>query len=112
MDTDQFIDQLPDPDPSETAEWLDSLDAVVDAAGATRAEYLVARITERARELNIGTPVAISTPYINTIPVESQPWFPGDLVMERRIRQYLRWNAAATVVHTVARGLPDWRLGG
>jgi pyruvate dehydrogenase E1 component len=98
MDTDQFIDQLPDPDPSETAEWLDSLDAVVDAAGATRAEYLVARINEHARERSIGTPAAISTPYINTIPDESQPCLPGDLVMERRIRQYLRWNAAATVV--------------
>ena len=98
MDTDQFIDQLPDPDPDETAEWLDSLDAVVDTAGATRAEYLVARINEHARDRNIGTPAAISTPYINTIPVEDQPWFPGDLALERRIRQYLRWNAAATVV--------------
>jgi pyruvate dehydrogenase E1 component len=98
MDTDQFIDQLPDPDPGETAEWLDSLDAVVDTAGAARAEYLVARINEHARDRNIGTPAAISTPYINTIPVEDQPWFPGDLALERRIRQYLRWNAAATVV--------------
>ena len=98
MDLDQFIDQLPDPDPSETAEWLDSLDAVIDAAGPGRAQYLVARITDRARDLKIGTPAEVSTPYINTIPVENQPWFPGDLDIERRLRQYLRWNAAATVV--------------
>ena len=98
MNPDLFIGQLPDSDPDETTEWLDSLDAVVATAGANRARYLVSRITDRARELEIGTPPEISTPYINTIPVENQPWFPGDLEMERRIRQYLRWNAAATVV--------------
>ncbi|NCY16598.1 MAG: pyruvate dehydrogenase (acetyl-transferring), homodimeric type [Actinobacteria bacterium] len=98
MNLDQFINQIPDADPVETAEWLDSLDAVVDAQGRSRARYLVSRLTERARELQIGTPAEVSTPYVNTIPVENQPWFPGDLEMERRIRQYLRWNAAATVV--------------
>ena len=98
MNLDQFINQLPDADPTETAEWLDSLDAVVDAQGPGRARYLMSRLAERARELQVGTPAEVTTPYVNTIPVESQPWFPGDLEMERRIRQYLRWNAAATVV--------------
>jgi pyruvate dehydrogenase E1 component len=98
MNLDQSSSQIPDADPVETAEWLDSLEAVVDAQGQSRARYLVSRITERARELQIGTPAEVSTPYVNTIPVENQPWFPGDLEMERRIRQYLRWNAAATVV--------------
>ena len=98
MDLDQFFDQIPDNDPSETGEWLDSLDAVVDAQGRSRARYLIARLNERARHLHIGNPIEVSTPYANTIPVEDQAWFPGDLDMERRIRQFLRWNAAAIVV--------------
>ena len=98
VDLDQFVSQLPDSDPGETVEWLDSLDAVVNTAGKTRARYLVSRITERARELQIGTPAEVSTPYINTIPLEEQPWFPGDEAIEKRIRQYLRWNAAVAVV--------------
>ncbi|MEJ6512508.1 MAG: pyruvate dehydrogenase (acetyl-transferring), homodimeric type [Actinomycetota bacterium] len=99
MDLDQFVSQLPDSDPSETVEWLDSLDAVVNSAGKTRARYLVSRLTERARELQIGTPAEVSTPYINTIPVEEQPWFPGNEGIEKRIRQYLRWNAAISVTY-------------
>ena len=99
MDLDQFVSQLPDSDPSETVEWLDSLDAVVNSAGKTRARYLVSRLTERARELQIGTPAEVSTPYINTIPVEEQPWFPGNEDIEKRIRQYLRWNAAISVTY-------------
>ncbi|MCX6510797.1 MAG: pyruvate dehydrogenase (acetyl-transferring), homodimeric type [Actinobacteria bacterium] len=99
VDLDQFVSQLPDSDPSETVEWLDSLDAVVNSAGKTRARYLVSRLTERARELQIGTPAEVSTPYINTIPVEEQPWFPGNEDIEKRIRQYLRWNAAISVTY-------------
>ena len=99
VDLDQFVSQLPDSDPSETVEWLDSLDAVVNIAGKTRARYLVSRLTERARELQIGTPAEVSTPYINTIPVEEQPWFPGNEGIEKRIRQYLRWNAAISVTY-------------
>jgi len=99
VDLDQFVSQLPDSDPSETVEWLDSLDAVVNSAGKTRARYLVSRLTERARELQIGTPAEVSTPYINTIPVEEQPWFPGNEGIEKRIRQYLRWNAAISVTY-------------
>ena len=99
MNLDQFASQLPDNDPGETAEWLDSLDTVVDSQGRTRARYLVSRLTERARELQIGTPAEVSTPYINTIPVQEQPWFPGDEALEKRIRQYVRWNAAAMVVN-------------
>ena len=99
MNLDQFSSQLPDSDPGETAEWLDSLDAVVSTQGKMRASYIVARLAERARELQIGTSASVSTPYINTIPPEEQPWFPGDETIEKRLRQYLRWNAAMTVVH-------------
>jgi pyruvate dehydrogenase E1 component len=95
---DGFVHQLPDTDPTETKEWLDSLDAVVDAHGRTRARYLISKLLERARELQVGTPATVSTPYVNTIPPEQEPWFPGDEHIERRIRAYIRWNAAAMVV--------------
>ena len=58
----------------------------------------MARLVERSRELGVGTPASVSTPYVNTIPREEQPWFPGDYELERRIRAYIRWNAAVMVV--------------
>ena len=98
MIIDGFARQLPDIDPEETAEWLDSLDAVVDQRGGARAQYLMTRLIERARERSIGTPASVSTPYVNTIPVTQEPWFPGDEDVERHIRRYIRWNAAAMVI--------------
>src|SRR5215210_7231655 len=95
---DGFVHQLPDTDPTETAEWLDSLDAVVDAHGRTRARFLIAKLMERANELGVGVPATVTTPYVNTIPVDRQAWFPGDEHIERRIRAYIRWNAAVMVV--------------
>jgi pyruvate dehydrogenase E1 component len=95
---DGFVNQLPDVDPVETREWLDSLDAIVDMHGKTRANYLLSRLLERARELGVSFPATVSTPYVNTIPPEQEPWFPGDEEIERRIRRYVRWNAAAMVV--------------
>ncbi len=98
MIIDGFAHQLPDIDPEETAEWLDSLGSVVDNRGRTRARYLMARMIERSRELAVGTPASVSTPYVNTIPTEEEPWFPGDYELERHIRAYIRWNAAVMVV--------------
>jgi len=98
MTIDGFVHQLPDADPAETKEWLESLDAVIDARGKTRARFLVAKLTERARERQIGTPAEVSTPYVNTIPTDEQPWFPGDEYIEKRIRAFIRWNAAIMVV--------------
>ncbi|MBW3641459.1 MAG: pyruvate dehydrogenase (acetyl-transferring), homodimeric type, partial [Actinobacteria bacterium] len=95
---DGFVQQVPDIDPAETAEWLDSLDAVVDARGKNRARFLVAKLLERARALQIGFPATVSTPYVNTIPPEEQAWFPGDEHIERRIRAFIRWNAAVMVL--------------
>jgi pyruvate dehydrogenase E1 component len=89
--------QLPDIDPAETAEWLESLDAVLDHAGRTRARFLMLKLLERAREKSVGVPGLRSTDYINTIPPEREPWFPGDEHAERRIRAYVRWNAAIMV---------------
>ncbi|HWH35934.1 MAG TPA: pyruvate dehydrogenase (acetyl-transferring), homodimeric type [Acidimicrobiales bacterium] len=104
---DGFVQQVPDIDPAETEEWVDSLDAVVDAQGKNRARFLVSKLLERARALQVGFPATVSTPYINTIPPELQAWFPGDEHLERRIRAFIRWNAAAMVLraNTTAEGI-------
>lgn len=98
MNIDRFVHQLPDTDPTETREWLDSLDQIIAIEGKTRARYLLSRMLLRAREQQVGIPATISTPYVNTIPTEEQAWFPGDDIMEKRIRRFIRWNAAAMVV--------------
>ena len=95
--SDGLPSHLPDVDPAETKEWLDSLDAVVDSAGRARARFLMLKLLERAREKSIGVPALRSTDFINTIPPEREPWFPGDEHVERRIRAYVRWNAAVMV---------------
>ncbi|MBM3637825.1 MAG: pyruvate dehydrogenase (acetyl-transferring), homodimeric type [Actinobacteria bacterium] len=94
---DGSVHQLPDIDPGETKEWLESLDAVVDTHGKTRARYLLSRLLERAQQSHVSFPATVSTPYVNTIPREHEPWFPGDDHIERRIRAYIRWNAAVMV---------------
>ena len=83
---DGYMNQLPDTDPVETAEWLDSLGAVIDVHGKTRAQYLLSRLLERARESQVSFPATVSTPYVNTIPRDAEPWFPGDEHLERRIQ--------------------------
>ena len=96
--SDNFAQQLPDIDPQETQEWLESLDAVASSAGRQRARFIMSKLLARAQETQIGTPPAVWTPYVNTIPTEDQPFFPGDEHIERRIRAFIRWNAAAMVV--------------
>ncbi len=93
-----YAAQLPDVDPDQTEEWLDSLEAVVAEQGPARARYLMARLEQHARDLSLGTSVPVGTPYVNTIPTEHQAWFPGDEELEREVRRYVRWNAAAMVV--------------
>jgi pyruvate dehydrogenase E1 component len=95
---DGHVHQLPDIDPTETQEWLDSLDAVVDTHGKTRARFLLSRLLARANASQVSFPATVSTPYVNTIPREHEPWFPGDEHIERRIRAFIRWNAAIMVV--------------
>jgi pyruvate dehydrogenase E1 component len=97
--------QLPDIDPDETTEWLDSFDAMLDGRGRDRARYVMLRLLERAREKQVGVPALRSTDYINTIPPEREPWFPGDEDVERRIRAFIRWNAAVTVTAANRKGL-------
>ncbi|MFT3871377.1 MAG: pyruvate dehydrogenase (acetyl-transferring), homodimeric type [Nocardioides sp.] len=97
--------QLPDIDPDETHEWVDSFDAMVSDRGRDRARYVMLRLLERAREQQVGVPALSSTDYINTIPPEREPWFPGDEDMERRIRRLVRWNAAVMVSSANRKGL-------
>ncbi|MFE0173563.1 pyruvate dehydrogenase (acetyl-transferring), homodimeric type [Streptomyces sp. NPDC059002] len=98
------LDQLPDQDPTEVAEWRESLDAAVRFGGADRAAHLLRRITEHARQTGIELPPLLETPYINTIPTAAEPDFPGDEAMEARITAWNRWNAAAMVTRGNQRG--------
>ncbi|MGX6603966.1 pyruvate dehydrogenase (acetyl-transferring), homodimeric type [Micromonosporaceae bacterium Da 78-11] len=107
--SDGLPSQLPDIDPEETNEWVESLDGVIDERGAKRARYVMLRLLERARERQVGVPPLTSTDYINTIPPEQEPWFPGDEFVERRIRAFIRWNAAM-LVHRAQR--PEIGVGG
>ncbi|MDN5892534.1 MAG: pyruvate dehydrogenase (acetyl-transferring), homodimeric type [Nocardioides sp.] len=97
--------QLPDIDPEETREWLNSFDAMAEGRGRERARYLMLRLLERAREKQVGVPALRSTDYINSIPPEREPWFPGDEEIERRIRAFIRWNAAVMVSSANRKGL-------
>ncbi|KAA1416759.1 pyruvate dehydrogenase (acetyl-transferring), homodimeric type [Nocardioides humilatus] len=97
--------QLPDIDPDETQDWIASFDALVAERGRDRARYVMLRLLERAREAAVGVPALRSTDYINTIPPEREPWFPGDEDTERRIRAFIRWNAAVMVSSANRKGL-------
>ncbi len=100
---------LPDIDPQETSEWLESFDAALEHAGPQRARYLMLRLLERAGEKHVAIPALTSTDYVNTIPTENEPWFPGDEDVERRYRAWIRWNAAV-MVHRAQR--PGVGVGG
>ena len=98
-----------DPDPEETAEWIDALDGVLEHEGENRAHYLIERLIETAREHGADDiPYSANTAYINTIPADKQPPYPGDPDIEVRIHSYIRWNAMAMVV----RANRDSNVGG
>ncbi|GAC1567015.1 MAG: pyruvate dehydrogenase (acetyl-transferring), homodimeric type [Vulcanimicrobiaceae bacterium] len=90
--------QMVDPDPSETREWLDALDGVLDAEGPVRTRQLVERIVERAQTGGAHVELGVQTPYVNSVPLSEQPRMPGNEELETRIRHYIRWNALAMVV--------------
>jgi pyruvate dehydrogenase E1 component len=89
---------LQDPDPQETSEWIESMRAVVAVEGPDRGRDLLERLVDEARRGGAHVSLGLETPYVNTIPVNEQPPFPGDLELEARLRHYVRWNALAMVV--------------
>ncbi len=101
--------QYVDVDPDETSEWVESFDQLVNEGGNYRARYVMLSLLRRAAERNVGLPSLRSTDYINTIPPEREPSFPGDEEIEHRIRQIIRWNAAI-MVHRAQR--PGISVGG
>src|ERR687887_1765291 len=100
---DEFKQQLPDIDPEETQEWIESLDELVRTAGPERARFVLYKLLKRARMLHVGLPPLTQTRYINTISPEQEPYFPGDEAMEHRIRRIIRWNALAMVLRANTR---------
>lgn len=101
--------QFVDTDPTETGEWLDSLQSVIDNQGKERARYLMRELLRSAHHQDVGIPAVRQTDYINTISPEDEPEFPGDEYLERRIRSYIRWNAVM-MVHRAQR--PGVGVGG
>ncbi|MGI8769086.1 MAG: pyruvate dehydrogenase (acetyl-transferring), homodimeric type, partial [Propionibacteriaceae bacterium] len=97
--------QIPDIDPDETEEWIASLDGLLDSGGKHRARFIMLKLLEHARQRSVGLPALRSSDYINTIAPESEPWFPGDEFVERRIRAYCRWKAAVMVSKANRTGL-------
>jgi pyruvate dehydrogenase E1 component len=102
---------LPDPadvDPQETREWIDALDGVINQEGPTRAHYLIEQVIGQARLQGINIPYSANTEYVNTIPADQQPKYPGNPDLEIKIHSYIRWNAMAMVV----RANKDTNVGG
>ena len=87
-----------DADPQETREWQEALAGVIENEGTERAHFLIEQVIAKARERGITLPYSATTEYVNTIPVDKQPQYPGDPTIEIRIRNYIRWNAMAMVV--------------
>jgi pyruvate dehydrogenase E1 component len=93
---------LADVDVVETREWLDAIAAVIEREGPQRAHYLIEAIIAEARAKGAEIPYSANTEYINTIPADRQPRYPGDPDMEIKIHSYIRWNAMAMVVRANA----------
>src|SRR5713226_7166452 len=91
-------ENLTDTDPGETREWVESLEEVLAREGPQRTQFLLRRLLDQAHRQGISLQFAASTPYVNTIPREQQPEFPGNRAIERRIKSLIRWNALAMVV--------------
>ncbi|MCW1250575.1 pyruvate dehydrogenase (acetyl-transferring), homodimeric type [Acaricomes phytoseiuli] len=92
-----LTNQLPDKDPEETAEWIESLDALIKEQGTERAQFIMRSLLQRAGAQSVGVPMVTTTDYVNTIPIDQEADFPGDEEIERTYRKWLRWNAAVMV---------------
>ena len=104
-----LIPQVPDNDPQETAEWVESLSGLINEKGGPRARYILLHMLDEARRNGVQLPQEYTTPYVNTIPVDQEPYFPGDEAMEREYRRWIRWNAAVQVTRAQRPGV---KVGG
>jgi pyruvate dehydrogenase E1 component len=98
-----------DVDALETQEWLEALESVVREEGVERAQFLLEQVLDKARLDGVDMPTGITTNYINTIPADKEPAYPGDTTLERRIRSIIRWNAIMIVLRASKK---DLELGG
>jgi len=99
-----------DPDPAETRDWLESLEALIGAEGNEKADYLLGKLTEKARSLGVTTSPGILTPYSNTIAPADEDKLPAeDSLTARNVAAYVRWNAMAMVARA---NKDDQGLGG
>ncbi len=87
-----------DPDPDETREWLEALEAVIEREGPQRAHHLLEALIDKSRRSGAYIPYSPNTAYVNTIPPQAEARSPGDHALEWRIRSLIRWNAIAMVV--------------
>ena len=106
---DPFVPATPDRDPQETAEWIESLEALAEVHGRGRAREIMQSLLRRSSDLQLNVPLVPTTDYINTISPEDEPKFPGDEAIERTYRAWMRWNAAI-MVHRAQR--PEIAVGG
>ncbi|EPD29385.1 pyruvate dehydrogenase (acetyl-transferring), homodimeric type [Gleimia europaea ACS-120-V-Col10b] len=100
-----MLSQVPDNDPHETEEWLESLRSLYEAKGGPRTRYILLHMLAEARRKDVQIPLELTTPYINTIPVDQEPYFPGDEATERQYRRWMRWNAAVQVMRAQRPGV-------
>jgi pyruvate dehydrogenase E1 component len=91
-----------DLDPPETAEWRDAFLALIATEGPARARFILDQLAALARDPHVAWSPELVTPYVNTIPVDQQPAFPGDLAVEEKLGSIMRWNALAMVVRANA----------
>ena len=103
------MDRLQDIDPLETREWVDALESVLAAEGPDRAHFILESLIDKARHSGVNLPYSADTAYVNTIPPQLEQPIPGDMEIENRLRNIVRWNAVAMVLRA---GRKDLELGG
>ena len=104
-----MTDILNDIDAQETSEWLEALATILEDEGSERAQFVLEKVIQQARQDGVKLASGINTHYVNTIPLAEQPAYPGDLRLERRIRSIIRWNAIMIVMRASKK---DLDLGG
>ena len=97
MGIEDFSNPIPDPDPKQTLEWIESIESVIEDLGPNHARRILFDTLSAARRAGVNIPGLIRTPYLNTILPSQQPPFPTDIVMEERIRGIMQWNATMLV---------------